>query len=152
LPDGVEGGFALGRHLEKLLRLIAGIVSAPAAVDNTFAMRAAPYLAHTAVSYVLAVSGAADAVNVPGVHLMAELFSPFFRDFFPLPVIVVPGGDEGLTISADQSAAGNHFFHCCPPFFFLFFTGNEQVAYLTLPSPNRSDSKPVFYLFGEGCY
>jgi hypothetical protein len=122
LFDGVEGAFTLGRHFEKGICFIAGIVAAPAAVGNAFALRAVPYLAHAAIAYVLTFGNATDAVNVLGLHLVVKFFSPLRSDFLFLFNVIGLRGDVGLAIRADQSAAGYLFFHFLSPFFCLFFS------------------------------
>jgi hypothetical protein len=135
LLDGIKGLFTGRRHFEKSLRLIAGIFAAPSAVDNAFTLRAIPYLAHAAVTYVPAVSNTTDAINVLGLKFVFVFFSPLLGHFLFLFNVIGLCGDVSATIRANQSAVGNHFFHRCPPLLF-FQLLMKRVLTSPLPSPN----------------
>jgi hypothetical protein len=124
LLDGVKGLFTGGRHFEKSLRLIAGIFAAPSAVDNAFTLRAIPYLAHAAITYVRAVSNTTDAINVLGLKFVFVFFCPLLGHFLFLFHVIGLCGDVSAAIRADQSAVSYLFFHFCSPFlFFLLMAG-----------------------------
>jgi hypothetical protein len=120
LINRIKCFFAVRHHLKKLICFIAGIVAAPAAIDNAFFLPALSYGADIEVADgFYGRRQAAVAVDILRLKRVMVFGRPFCGDFFPHFVVVFLRGDICPAVRANQSTVSYHFSHF--PFSFFYF-------------------------------